>query len=387
MVTNLPDVAKAKWNEVTLTKNPEEKLRLMTEFLSLVPKHKGTERMCSQVKKQISSLKDEIEKKKKQKKTSRPSNIIPKAGAAQIVLVGPTNVGRSSILKAVTNAQVDITRYGFGTKNPVPGMLQYQDIFFQIIEIPPLVIGSSEGKADGYLNLNMIRNSDGIIIVLDLTNNPIQNYFMIKKELNNSQIHIIKPEGEVEIEKRGGSQIQFIWEGELSNCSTEEVLILLREYRIRSALIRIKRKVTLDLVEDAIFSNMVYRPTLIIANKADCITDHTIPQKLYNEVSPNELLIISAEKTPNLSEILGEKIFKTLNIARIYTKEQGKIITDTPIIAKNGVTVGELSKMIHNDFYKNFKFARISGPSANFPNEKVGLERKLVDGTIIQIYK
>jgi len=63
MVTNLPPDAKAKWNEVTQTRNPEGRLRLMGEFISLVPKHKGTERMCRQVKQQMARLRQEIEDK------------------------------------------------------------------------------------------------------------------------------------------------------------------------------------------------------------------------------------------------------------------------------------------------------------------------------------
>src|SRR4030042_2703809 len=108
MVTNLPPEAEGKWNEVTLTRNPEDRLRLMGEFRSLVPKHKGTERMCSQVKKQMAALREEIEKKKRQQKVGGgPSYFVPKAGVAQIVVIGPTNVGRSSLLRAVTNARVE----------------------------------------------------------------------------------------------------------------------------------------------------------------------------------------------------------------------------------------------------------------------------------------
>ena len=95
MVTNLPPDAKAKWNEVTQTKNPEGRLLLMGEFLSLVPKHKGTERMCRQVKQQMARLRQEIEEKKKAAKRRRaPSYFIAKTGAAQVAVVGPTNVGR-----------------------------------------------------------------------------------------------------------------------------------------------------------------------------------------------------------------------------------------------------------------------------------------------------
>ena len=98
-----------------------------------------------------------------------------------------------------------------------------------------------------------------------------------------------------------------------------------------------------------------------------------------------EIIIASAEKTTNLQNIIGEKLFHMLNITRIYTKEPGKEPNKNPMIAHNGITVAELAKMIHNDFYIHFKYARIWGPAAKFPSEKVGLDRHLIDGTIIEI--
>jgi ribosome-interacting GTPase 1 len=386
--TNLPAEAKAKWDEVTLTKNPEERLRLMGEFLSLVPKHKGTERMCSQVKRQMAQLRDEIDKKKKQAKTGGgPSPFIQKAGAAQVAVIGPTNVGRSSLLRAVTNAQVEVTPYPFGTKQPVPGMLPYEDIQFQLVEIPPIVDGSSEGRADGFQNLSAVRNADGIIIIVDLTDDPAGNLLMVQGELDASRILTSKPEGEVNIQRRGvGRDIQFIWEGEFAGCTREEVVVLLNEFRIRSALVRIRGSVTIDNVEDAIFGNAVYRPTLVIANKADLGADPGTIEQLKMTADPLEVLVISAEKTPNLATTIGNRLFKLLEIARIYTKEPGEEPAREPVVVRRGITVGELARTIHNDFYKNFKYARIWGPSAKFPNEKVGLDRVLEDGTVIQLY-
>jgi hypothetical protein len=386
--TNLPAEAKAKWDEVTLTKNPEERLRLMGEFLSLVPKHKGTERMCSQVKRQMAQLRDEVDKKKKQVKIGGgPSPFVQKAGAAQIAVIGPTNVGRSSLLRAVTNAQVEVTPYPFGTKQPVPGMLPYEDIQFQLVEIPPIVDGSSEGRADGFQNLSAVRNADSIIIVVDLTDDPAGNLLMVQGELDASRILTSKPEGEVNIQRRGvGRDIQFIWEGKLAGCTREEVVALLNEFRIRSALVRIRGSVTIDNVEDAIFGNAVYRPTLVFANKADLGADTGTIEQLKMTADPLEVLVISAEKTPNLATTIGNRLFKLLEIARIYTKEPGEEPAREPVVVRRGITVGELARTIHNDFYKNFKYARIWGPSAKFPNEKVGLDRVLEDGTVIQLY-
>ena len=388
MVTNLPQEAKMKWNEVTMTRNPEERLKLMGEFLSLVPKHKGTEKMCRQVKRQMAQLRDEIEKKKKQsKKTGGPSYYVQKQGAAQIAVIGPPNAGRSSLLRAVTNSQVEVTSWPFGTNVPTPGMLSFEDIQFQLVEIPPIIEGSSEGRAEGFMNLASVRNADGVIIVVDLTDDPAGNYLMIAQELENTRILTASPSGDVEIQRRGhGREIQFIWEGELVDCTKQDISKLLNEYKIRSALVRIRGKVSLDIVEDSIFGNAVYRPTIILANKADIPMHPGVLSQLREAASPIEVIPISAQSQQDLTPKLGKKLFELLKITRIYTKEPGKEPAKDPIVAHEGVTVGELAKIIHNDFYDRFKYARLWGPAAKFPNERVGIDRILKDGTVIQLY-
>jgi len=390
MPANLPPEAKAKWDEVVMTKNPEARLVLMGEFLSLVPKHKGTERMCNQVKRQMAQLRDEIEKKKQQQKkagSGGPSYYVPKAGAAQMVVIGPANAGRSSLLKAVTNSSVQVTSWPFGTSKPTPGMLPYEDIQFQLVEIPPIVVGSGEGRAEGFMNLACIRNSDGIIVVVDMTDDPAGNFMMVSEELETSRILMAPPTGTVEINKRGsGRDIQFIWEGELVDCSQEDVIRLLGEYRIRSALVRVIGQVTLDAVEDAVFGNAVHRPTFVLANKIDLNDDPRMLEQLRQAAAPLEVIPVSLEKTQGLVSLIGGKIFDMLMITRVYTKEPGKEPAKDPIVCKTGTTVGDLARQIHNDFYDRFKYARIWGPAAKFDNEKVGLDRVLLDRTIIQIY-
>jgi ribosome-interacting GTPase 1 len=389
MPANLPEEAKHKWNEVTLTKNPETRLQLMGEFLSLVPKHKGTEKLCSQVKRQMAQLREEIEKRKQQaKKTSSgPSYYIPKAGAAQMAVIGPPNAGRSSLLKAVTNSSVQVTAWPFGTTKPTPGMLPYEDIQFQLVEIPPIVEGSSEGKAEGFMNLACVRNADGVIIVVDMTDDPAGNFLMILEELENARILIKPPRGSVEIIKRGhGRNIQFIWEGELVECIEQDIVALLADYKIKSALVRIVGEVSIDTVEDAVFGNAVYRPCFVLANKIDLNNDNGMLEQLRQAAASLDVIPISMEKSSNIATMVGEKIFNILGITRIYTKEPGKEPAKDPIVCRPGTTVGDLARIIHNDFYKNFKYARLWGPAAKFDNEKVGLDRVLLDGSIIQLY-
>jgi ribosome-interacting GTPase 1 len=141
MPANLPAEAKNKYREASLARNPEEKIRLLQEFMGLFPKHKGTENLRAQVKRKISLLKQEIEDKK-QKRTGMatgPKIFVEKEGDAQIVLLGPTNVGRSSLLSTLTNAKVAILGYPYTTTEPTPGMFNYQDLQLQLVETPAIM--------------------------------------------------------------------------------------------------------------------------------------------------------------------------------------------------------------------------------------------------------
>jgi ribosome-interacting GTPase 1 len=360
----------------------------MGEFLSLVPKHKGTDKLCAQVKRQMAQLRSEIEERKKTSRRGRgTSYFVEKAGAAQVVLIGPPNAGRSSLLKAVTNSSVEVASWPFTTRVPTPAMLFFKDIQFQLVEAPPIVEGSAEGKSDGLQVLSLARNADGIVIVVDLTNDPVGNYLMVVKELENSRILTVKSEGEVEITRRGfGSDIQFIWDGKLVDCTPEDVVNLLKEYKIRSALLRVTGQVTLDIIEDSIFGNAVYRPTLVVANKVDIEDSFETIESLRKVADPLYVFVMSAERTPDLAKALGAKLFESLDIIRVYTKQPGKSPSEDPIVAKEGLTVGELAKIIHSDFYKRFKYARLWGPSAKFDNERVGLDRGLTDGDVVQFH-
>jgi len=264
-------------------------------------------------------------------------------------------------------------------------MLPYQDIQFQLVEAPPLVKGASDGRADGFQILSLARNADGIIIMVDLSRDPTGQFLMVSDELENSRILTLEPMGEVEIQRRGhGSNIQFIWDGELEDCSADQVVQLLREYKIRSALVRIRGRVKIDAVEDALFGNAVYRPTLVVANKVDM--GHAALEGLAEASKPLEVFPLSALETPKLAYALGDKLFNLLGITRVYTKEPGREPSPIPIVARRGLTVADLAKEIHSDFYKRFKYAKIWGPSANFPGERVGSDRKLEDGDVIELH-
>ncbi|MCZ2809176.1 MAG: 50S ribosome-binding GTPase, partial [Candidatus Bathyarchaeota archaeon] len=217
MPANLPAEAKQKYREASLARRPEEKIKKLQEFLSLFPKHKGTENLRAQVKRKISLLKREIEEKKQKKAgVGGPKVFVEKEGDAQIVILGPTNVGRSSLLSILTNSKVAISSYPYTTTEPTPGMFNYQDLQLQMVEAPALMEGSAEGGAWGLQTLTSARNADGLILMVDLSQNPTEQFSLISRELEKAKILTRKPKARIEIEKKHmGAKLKFIVLGRL----------------------------------------------------------------------------------------------------------------------------------------------------------------------------
>ena len=388
MPANLPPEAKAKWLKVMEAKSIEEKIKALEEFISAVPKHKGTENLLYWARRRLAELKEELEERRRKKKGRKgPTFFIEKEGAAQIVMIGLTNVGKSLLLSRLTNAKVEVSDYPYTTKLPVPGMLKYQDIQFQLIEAPALMPGASNGVAWGTKVLGLVRNADGLIIVLDASNKPLHQLKIILNELINSNIYVRKPRGQVVIEKgRGTTGIKVVVSGKLIGCTVNDVVKLLEGYRIYNALVKIIGEATLDDVEKAIFGNITYKPTIIIANKID-IPGAMENYKVLRKVVPQDIPVIptSALKGIGLDKI-GEILFKTLNLIRVYTKQPNKGPSPTPLVLRKGATVYDVAEHIHKDFVKYFKYAKIWGPSAKYPGMRVGLEHQLEDGDIVEIH-
>jgi uncharacterized protein len=390
MPANLPAEAKQKYREASLARNPEEKIKKLQEFMSLFPKHKGTENLRAQVKRKISVLKQEIEDKK-QKRTgvaTGPRVFVEKEGDAQIVILGPTNVGRSSLLSTLTNSKVAVLNYPYTTTEPTPGMFNYEDLQLQMVETPALMEGSSEGGSWGLQTLTSARNADGLVLMVDLSQNPVEQFKLIIHELEKSKILIKKPRARISIEKKHmGAKLKFIVLGKLVDCDVKDLTRLLKSYGIRDATIKIWGEATLDDVEEAIFEGKVYRPAIVLANKADHPLAAERLEQLKKVVGKDMKIVPVSCATKDGMDKLGAEIFGILDIVRIYTKEPNKKdASRRPFTIKKGSTVFDLAKRIHSDFYEQFAYAKIWSKRLRFSPQKVGGTFELEDGDTVEIH-
>jgi len=179
--------------------SPEAKLSALLKMQSTAPSHKGGEKLRKDISKKVSLLKKQMEKKKQKdkKKGSKPSISVRKDGIGQIVLIGIPNSGKSTLLNRLTGIGEKVAAYPFTTKKPAVGMMDYFGGKIQLVELPGIVEGSSEGKADGLQVLSVARNADAMIVVARNKKEGL----LVEKELSLNGVSLNKREPGTELKK------------------------------------------------------------------------------------------------------------------------------------------------------------------------------------------
>ncbi len=330
MPANLPPQYVELENEYKQEKDPHIRLELLQRMLREIPKHKGTSHLVGELKRKISKHKAEFEKPKSAG-ASRHTAVdhVPKEGAGQCVLFGPPNSGKSSIVGALTNAHVDITSWPFGTRKPVTGMAQWENVQLQLVDTPPI----SEDYLENYV-FNIIRACDVAVLVLSLGDDDLlsQYEFVIRR------VH----EGKVRLDK---------------------------------------------LVDpDPQLPTALEKTTIIVATSTDAPDADMRLTLLQDEVKgrvpicPMSILIGNG-----LKEFLGTA-FGTLGLIRAYTKTPGHPpdMTD-PVLIPLGGTVGDAARAIHKEIAEKMQFAKIWG-TKTFDGQRVMADHVVEDGDILEFH-
>jgi ribosome-interacting GTPase 1 len=162
MPANLtPDYHRAE-DRFRQAKTVEDKLDALEEMLRVVPKHKGTDGLQADIKARIAKLRKQPPSKAGK---ATHSHMIPREGAGQIALVGPPNTGKSSLVATLTKAEPEIAAYPFTTREAMPGMMRFEDIAFQLIDLPPL----NEDHVEPWV-FDIVRRADLLWIVVTVEN-------------------------------------------------------------------------------------------------------------------------------------------------------------------------------------------------------------------------
>ena len=285
----------------------EEKIDALAEMMAVIPKHKGTEKIRATLKQKMAKLQKEGTKKHGVS-TAALLYSVERSGAGQVVLAGAANVGKSSLLASLTHATPEIGEYPYTTQLPLPGMMSYEDIQIQLVDIPPLTPEYYKPWMG-----NLVRQADLILLVVDLGSDDLLD-------------------------------------------QVESVLRTLEGSRIRL----VGKKIPDDDADGGNAQGTIHR-TILVANKQDTAAAED-NLRILNEffASRFEILPASAETGAGLGS-LRERIFQELDVIRVYTKVPGKKVdlSTPPFVLKRGSTVLDAAAAVHRGLAHTFRFAKV----------------------------
>jgi len=304
----------------------EEKIAALEEMIATVPKHKGTEGLQADLKRKLSKLKEAATQPKK---GAAHTDIfhVPRSGAGQVVLLGMPNTGKSTILATLTKAKVNVADFPFATQVPVPGMVRYEDVQIQLVDMPPITADySAPGQVGTY------RNGDLIGVVIDLSQD------------------------------------------------VEEQILVLLDY-LES------RKLLLDEDTPAVDGqgNALAKKAVCLCTKVDIAAEGAFELVKDSCGQMAEFLRLSTQTGEGYDK-LGEMLFRQLNILRVYAKPPGKPADmHDPFTLPIGATVHDMARVIHRELAEKLKSARIWGTGV-YDGQSVHLTHTLHDRDVVELH-
>lgn len=308
-------------------RTPQEKIEALEEMFALMPKHKGTDRLRAELRTKIAKLTEEAERRPFVAKRGSQLYCVRKEGAGQVALVGLPNAGKSQLVSALTQAAPPIGDYPFTTQLPMPGMMQYENVQVQLVDLPAI----TAPEVSSWLP-NIVKNADLVLVVLDL--------------------------------------------GQDAVAQLDSVVGWLERYRM----------VLSNEMEEPPAGMTHVKRALVVANNLDSPGGQGRLESLVRGCGQAlPVLATSAVRGDGLEQ-LREAVYRALNVVRVYTRPPGgKADLWEPSVIRRGSTVEYLAQTVHKDIARNLKYAQIWG-SGKFDGQRVKRDYILQDGDIVELH-
>lgn len=368
--------AESKYQQAS---SPQAKLEALYEMARFAPSHKGGENLRKEISRKIAKLKTEIEKAEAQAaKRSGGSLAVRKEGAGQIVLVGLPNSGKSTVLKALTNADVEIADYEFTTTSPQVGMMDFFGAKIQLVELPAIIEGSSQGKALGTQLLSMVRTADAVVLVLD-AQNAVSEFEVLQRECNAVGIRLNEKPPAIVIRQGEYKGISVSGLKFLKVALTDFEAFLKTHGIFNAAVIVREPVVSLKQVADVLNSKLVYKRALALVNAKT----KPIEKKDGFFLTNFSHCFFSV---PSELDEFKKDLFLLLDKVVVYTKKPGQDPDlSRPLVLETGSSVLDLARIVHKELGEKIQHAKLFGQNARFKGQKVPRDYELQNFDIIEI--
>lgn len=328
MAVNLTPQYHRAEEEYRRAQSVQEQIECLEKMLILMPKHKASEKLQSDIKSRIKEAREELAAEKAAPRKTK-SYRYPRQGAGQVIVLGAPNAGKSRLLAELTNATPEVAPYPFTTREPFPAMMPWEDVMVQLIDTPPITDSLMEAYLPG-----IVRSADAVVLCFDGASDdaPEQTVAVVQQ---------------LEARKTSLSGESGFVDGNFS-------------------LVRVK--------------------TLLVPTRGD---DPECPDRLafFDEMLSTgfDRQIVEFDRPDSVAE-LRRAIFRLLGVMRVYTKAPGKPADYTsPYTLPLGSTVEDLAAKVHQDLAEKMKFAKVWGSGAH-DGQSVGREHLLAERDLVELH-
>ena len=272
--------------------------------------------------------------------------------------------------------------YAFTTLTAIPGVLEYGGAEIQILDLPGIIEGASEGKGRGRQVISAAKTSDLILMILDATKRAEQRA-LLEAELEAVGIRLNRSPPNIYLKQKKAGGMKITFQSPPKNIDEKLIYNILRDYKMLNCevLVRDENATVDDFIDVIMKDHRTYINCLYVYNKIDSVSLDFLDQ-LARE--PNTV-VMSCELDLGVQDVV-ERCWQDLHLMRIYTKRQG-IEPDfgEALIVRHGSSIEDVCDTIHRSMKETFKYALVWGASAKHVPQRVGLSHIVADEDVVQI--
>jgi|TARA_B100001113_G_scaffold331106_1_gene307210 hypothetical protein len=371
-----------------------ERIADIEKEMSRTQKNKATESHLGTLKAKLAKLKRELLEPAKGGGNSEERGFeVNRYGHGRVALIGFPSVGKSTLLSELTSTESEAASYEFTTLTCIPGVINYNDAKIQLLDLPGIIEGASEGKGRGRQVIAVAKSSDLILMVLDAMKSEAANTTYEHKQILTRELEAVglrlnqtPPRIYVKKKKSGGVQVSDTVPGGLTKIDRKAIMNVLHEYKLNHCEVIFREDCTVDQFIDVLEGNRKYIKCLYVYNKVDALTIEEVDRLSRRPDS----ICISCTKQLGYDRLL-ESVWNAMGLVRVYTKKMGeKPDFVEPVVlseARGGITLNQFAEQLHAELPKQLKYALVWGYSTKHMGQRCGLKHKLMDEDVVQVVK
>lgn len=354
----------------------EDRIREIEEEIHKTKYNKATESHIGSLKAKMAKLQLDAEKAGHSGGGSGFS--VPKSGDASVALVGYPNVGKSSLLNAITGTESEVGNFAFTTLKVIPGTLKYMGTQIQILDLPGIIDNAALGSGRGREVLSMVRAVDLILLITDVECKGMER---IIEELRKSGIVVNRERKNISMKKKNTGGIK-IRKPRTLDIDENRIRAIAKEFKITNMELYIRENLSDDDLIDFFRGNVVYVPAVVVVNKIDMPHD---PEKIKSMEKYGYVVEASASAKIGIDSI-KEALYERLNLVRVYLRNKAGITDfERPLVLTKGATIREVCRKISREMIETFRYAIITSEGAKIRDMRVGLDYNVSDGDVVTI--